>query len=317
MQWLRNLLMLTLLPTCIAAAPGSKSGSKIQAAKKVVNVSAAIQNYEHQLSTVEHDLEQASNEERALLAELDHYNQRLMETIHYLRHATQYSPLLAMLSASKPQDVIHSSMLLRAITPEINYRNQQLLEKVTALSLVRNELEKKQNKLRDITFHYHQERETLDKLLKDRPANNHTREQDLSTDQDEFTLIPPVVGKIIPTYESRKPEWASFTQGILFITRPGAQVISPLSGTIALAKNYTEGQGKMVIIQTAKSHVVMSGLETLSCTLGQSITAGEPLGRMHKQRKGTKTPPKLYLEIWHEEQTVNPKSVLIDNRRTS
>ncbi len=74
-----------------------------------------------------------------------------------MRHATQYSPLLAMLSAPKPENVIHSSMLLRSITPEIHARNQQLLEKVKSLSQIRTQLEEKQNKLRDITFQYHQD----------------------------------------------------------------------------------------------------------------------------------------------------------------
>lgn len=322
MLWLKFLSFLLLSAPLAFAAPSPKTISQKTAQQKLINIASAIQNHEAQLSAVEHDLNQARAEEDAILGELDHHNQRLMETIHYLRHATQYSPLLAMLSASKPEDVIHSSMLLRSITPEIHARNQQLLEKVKTLSHIRAQLEAKQNKLHDITFHYHQERENLDMLLKNRSTTSNSLEEKSENDSGPLTLITPVVGKIIPTYKNPNPEWASFTQGVLFTTRVGAHVISPLSGTIAFAGDYAKGQGNMVIVETPNSHIVMSGLGSLNCTVGQKITAGEPIGRMPmKQSKTAKASaqiaPRLYMEVWHQEQTIDPQSVLKEKRKES
>jgi len=320
MQWLKILPFLFLSTSLAFAAPSpsSKTMSQKDVQQKLIKISSAIQDHEVELSKVEYDLDHARAEENAILGELDHHNQRLMETIHYLRHATQYSPLLAMLSASKPEDVIHSSMLLRSITPEIHVRNQQLLEKVRTLSHIRAQLEAKQNQLRDITFHYHQERENLDLLLKNRSAMNNPLEEKRENDSEHFTLVIPVMGKLIPTYGNPSPEWASFTQGILFSTRVGAQVVSPISGTIAFSGDYAKGEGKMVIVETPNSHIVMSGLGSLNCTIGQHITAGEPIGRMPlKQSKATRGSPKLYLEVWHQEQTVNPQAVLKEKRKDS
>ncbi|MBX9805821.1 MAG: peptidoglycan DD-metalloendopeptidase family protein [Alphaproteobacteria bacterium] len=304
------------------AAPSSPAVTQKAATQKLIAIAATIQKHEAQLSVVEHDLERTREEEKAILSELEHYNHRLMDTIHYLRHATQFSPLLAMLSASKPDDVIHSSMLLRSITPEIHIRNQQLLEKVKYLSNIRTQLEAKKNELHDLTFHYHQERDTLNSLLTNRSTGNLLPDDKLDNDGGILTLKTPVSGKLIPTYGNSSPEWASFTQGVLFVTRPGAHVVAPISGKIAFAGDYAKGQGKMIIVETSNSHVVMSGLGSLNCTLGQNIAAGEPIGRMTiKQRKTTKGSapllPQLYLEVWHQEKTVNPQSVLKDQRSNS
>lgn len=320
MLWLRILPF--LVPISLAFAAPSKEMSHKAAQQKLVKIAATIQNHEAQLSAVEYELNQARTEENAILEELDHHNQRLMETIHYLRHATQYSPLLAVLSAPKPEDVIHSSLLLRSITPEIHIRNQHLLEKIKTLSHIRTQLEVKQNQLRDITFHYHQERENLDVLLKNHSETSIPREENSENNLEVFTLLPPVAGKLIPTYKNSNPEWASFTQGVLFNARDGAHVVSPLSGTIAFAGEYANGQGKMVIVETPNYHVVISGLESLNCKKEQNIIAGEPIGRMPikhplKTKASEQNSQQLYLEVWHQEQTIDPKTVLQEKRKES
>lgn len=324
MMWLRIVLTLLLIIHVVLAQPNAKKLSQKEAAQKLVTIAATIQDHERQLSAVEHDLNLARAEEGAILAELDHHNQRLMETIHYLRHATQYTPLLAMLSAPKPEDVIHSSMLLRSITPEIHHRNQQLLEKVHTLSDIRNKLEKKQNQLQDLTFNYYQERESLDFLLNTNSQPPSTLDESTAESLSELTLRKPVVGKLIPSYGSTDPELASYNGGVLFVTRSEAQVVSPLSGTIVFAGDYAKGQGKMVSIQTPKYLIILSGLETLNrnCTVGHNAVAGEPIGIMQKLNlKKSKTfvqkQPRLYLEVWNQEQTIDPQSVLQEKGKDS
>ena len=321
MLWLRILPFLFPLTFEAMAGPLSPSKTKPKGTtqEQLIAIAATIQNHEFQLSAVEHELNQARTEESTILSELQHHNQRLMETVHYLRHATQYSPLLAMLSAPKPENVIHSSMLLRSITPEIHARNQQLLEKVKSLSQIRTQLEEKQNKLRDITFQYHQDHDNLNELLKTRSRMSNSLKKQPENTSEILNLIPPVAGALIPTYGDTTPEWAPFTQGVLFTTRSGAHVISPLPGIVASAGDYANGQGKMLIVETRNSHIVMSGLGSLNCTVGQNVIAGEPVGRMPKHPKKIKaspqSSPRLYLEVWHQEQTIDPQSVLNEKRK--
>lgn len=316
MKILKALLFLFLVSGA-SGAPAQKMPQRT-AQQKLVKVAALIQKYEAQLSAVETSLQQARTEESAMVEELGSYNQQLIETVHYLRHATQYSPLLAMLSAAKPEDVVHSAVLLRSLLPEIHARNQYLLERVKALSHIRAQLEAQQNQLRDVTFHYHQERDNLSALLKI-PLEPALTDQSFDDKGETFTLLPPVVGKLIPTYKNTDPKWEPFTQGVLFSTRKGAQVVAPLSGTVSFAGEFAQDQGKVVIIETSHSHVVLSGLGSLNCKMGQKLLMGEPIGRMPtkelEKAKGTgQAAPQLYLEIWRQEQTVDPQTVLSEKR---
>src|SRR3954466_10926614 len=121
MLWFKIVLFSLLIGTSSMAKKANPKTTQQQ----LIHLAATIQNHEMQLFAIENELHQARQEEQAILNDLGTYNQQLLDAVHYLRHATRYSPLLAMLSAPKPEDVIHTSMLLRSITPELNARNQQ------------------------------------------------------------------------------------------------------------------------------------------------------------------------------------------------
>ncbi len=122
---------------------------------------------------------------------------------------------------------------------------------------MRTQLEGKRTQLHNLKLQYQQEYEKLDELVKMRPQGI---EQATSSPEHSEMMPPPVMGAIIPTYGNTTPEWSSYSQGVLFDTRPSAYVVSPLSGTVAFAGDYVQNQGKMVVIQTPHSHVVLSGL---------------------------------------------------------
>lgn len=286
--------------------------SASKTSQDLVGIASQIQKQEAQLSMLEDELNQARVQENMLREEIRFCNQQLMQTIHYLRHAKQYSPLLAMLSVEKPENIIHSSLLLRFLTPKIQMHNKQLFEKIKQSENLRRELEEKKAKLRDVTFQHYQDRNNLDVLLKKRSDTSLSEDIVEKKPTDILNIISPVMGKIIPTYGNMTPEWAPYTQGVLVVTRSEAQVVSPLSGIIAFAGDYAPNQGKMVIVETPHSHVVLSGLDSLTCYEKQAIKIGEPLGRMCKITKNSvkSDQPKLYLEIWHQEQTIDPQSIL-------
>jgi septal ring factor EnvC (AmiA/AmiB activator) len=275
--------------------------------QQLVDLTAKIQTHEGQMMGIEQDLSQIRQEEQAMLKEINQWHQHLMETIDYLRHVAHYSPLLAIFSAAKLEDVIHSTILIRSLTPEMAVRAGELSEKMNALALIRGQLEEKREKLHHLTLQYQQEYERLDELMKVRPQGI---EQPASPSPSSDLMPPPVVGTMVPTYGNTSPEWASYSQGVLFDTRPLAYVASPLSGTVAFAGDYAQNQGKMVIIQAMHSHVVLSGLGTVSCSIGETIMAGEPVGRMPQRPLKNNEAVRLYLEVWRQDQTVNPQTVI-------
>ncbi len=87
---------------------------------QLMDLTAKIQAQEGQMMGIEQELNQIRQEEQTMLGQVDQWHQHLMETIDYLRHAAHYSPLLAMLSAAKLEDVIHSTILIRSLTPEMD-----------------------------------------------------------------------------------------------------------------------------------------------------------------------------------------------------
>lgn len=283
------------------------AASQTSTYQQLVALTAKIQAHEGQMMGIEQELSQAHQEEQIMLKEATQWHRQLMETIDYLRHVTHYSPLLAIFSAAKLEDVIHSTILIRSLTPEMAARTGKLLEKMRTLGLIREQLEEKRTKLHHLTLQYQQEYERLDDLIKTR---SQSIEQPASPSPSSDLMPPPVVGRMIPTYGNTSPEWASYSQGVLFDTRPLAYVVSPLSGTVAFAGNYAQNQGEMVIVQTMHSHIVLSGLGTVSCSIGETIMAGEPVGRMPQRPLKNNGTVRLYLEVWRQDQTVNPQTVI-------
>jgi septal ring factor EnvC (AmiA/AmiB activator) len=281
--------------------------SQTSSHQQLVDLTAKIQAHEGQMMRIEQELSQVHQEEQTMAKEASQWHQQLMETIDYLRHVAHYSPLLAIFSAAKLEDVIHSTILIRSLAPEMAARTGELLEKMKKLGLIREQLEEKRKKLHHLNLQYQQEYGRLDELIKTRPQGI---DQPAAVPSPPGLMPPPVVGTMIPTYGNTNPEWASYSQGVLFDTRPSAYVASPLSGTVAFAGDYAQNQGKMVIIQAVHSHVVLSGLGTVSCSIGETIMAGEPVGRMPQMPLKNNETVRLYLEIWRQDQTVNPQTVI-------
>jgi murein hydrolase activator len=92
--------------------------------------------------------------------------------------------------------------------------------------------------------------------------------------------------------------------GISLKTRPNAQVVSPVDGKIAFAGPFA-GYGNMLIIVAGDDyHIVLSGMADIYGAVGQSLLAGEPVGRMGGDGQGGE---RLGIEFRHGRNPVDPK----------
>lgn len=92
--------------------------------------------------------------------------------------------------------------------------------------------------------------------------------------------------------------------GIALKTRPNAQVVSPVDGKIAFAGPFA-GYGNMLIIVAGDDyHIVLSGMADIYGAVGQSLLAGEPVGRMGGDTQGN---GRLGIEFRHGRNPVDPK----------
>jgi septal ring factor EnvC (AmiA/AmiB activator) len=91
-------------------------------------------------------------------------------------------------------------------------------------------------------------------------------------------------------------------KGITFETRPGAEVVAPFDGRVVFAGAF-KSYGQILIIGHGDGyHSLVAGLERIDSTVGQWLVAGEPIGRMPTGE----AKPRLYLELRHDGQPINP-----------
>jgi septal ring factor EnvC (AmiA/AmiB activator) len=95
----------------------------------------------------------------------------------------------------------------------------------------------------------------------------------------------------------------SKTEYVVFQTRSEAQVIAPVSGKIEFARPF-RSYGKMLILRTSDGyHVILSGMNRIYVSEGQTVSAGEPVGIMPERDDPL---PELSVELRLGDKVLNP-----------
>jgi septal ring factor EnvC (AmiA/AmiB activator) len=114
-------------------------------------------------------------------------------------------------------------------------------------------------------------------------------------------VLAPVSGPLIRHFGD-PDELGLASKGLTFETRGGAQIVAPYDGRVLFAGAF-KGYGQILIIEHGDGyHSLLAGLDRIEGTVGQWLQAGEPVGTM--PRGGDK--PRLYLELRHDGQPINP-----------
>ena len=114
-------------------------------------------------------------------------------------------------------------------------------------------------------------------------------------------MLYPASGKILRRY-GENDDFGMSSKGLTLMTRPGAVVVAPFDGRIEFAGPF-KGYGQLLIIQHGDGyHSLLAGLDRIDGKPGDWLVAGEPVGAM-----ATDDPkPRLYLELRHDGQPINP-----------
>lgn len=135
-------------------------------------------------------------------------------------------------------------------------------------------------------------------------------------------IRPPAAGAIIKTYGSETQSGGK-TQGITISTRPDAQIVAPFDGRISYAGPFRQ-YGQLLIISVGEGyHILLAGMNRIDCVVGQTVLAGEPIGKMGAAPAGgdmtsernsgeqAGTGPALYIEFRKEGNPVDPRPWLL------
>jgi septal ring factor EnvC (AmiA/AmiB activator) len=120
----------------------------------------------------------------------------------------------------------------------------------------------------------------------------------------KYELLP-VQGKIISSYgqvHSHNSEGA----GVVFQTRAGARVLSPVQGQVVFAGPFRLYHQILIIRHDNGYHTLLAGLDRLDTDVGQTVSSGEPIGIMGSKDARAY----LYLELRKGGDPVNPQAWL-------
>jgi len=113
--------------------------------------------------------------------------------------------------------------------------------------------------------------------------------------------LVPASGTLVESY-GKANEVGLTSQGLAYTTRAGAQVVAPYDGRVLFAGPF-KGYGEILIVEHSDGyHSLLAGLTRLDVSVGQWLIAGEPVGVMPKGEDK----PRLYLELRHDGQPINP-----------
>jgi len=114
-------------------------------------------------------------------------------------------------------------------------------------------------------------------------------------------LLVPVSGNLVRQFND-PDELGVASKGLTYETREGAQIVAPYDGRVLFAGPF-KGYGQILIIEHGDGyHSLLAGLDRIEAAVGQWLVAGEPVGVM--PRGGAS--PRLYLELRHDGQPINP-----------
>jgi len=114
-------------------------------------------------------------------------------------------------------------------------------------------------------------------------------------------MVFPASGELVRRYGDPN-EFGVPNKGLIFETRAGALVVAPFDGRIEFAGPF-KGYGQILIIEHGDGyHSLLAGLDRIDGTVGDRLVAGEPVGTMSSDEPK----PRLYLELRHDGQPINP-----------
>lgn len=106
-------------------------------------------------------------------------------------------------------------------------------------------------------------------------------------------LRPPAEGVILTRAGRPGPDGIT-REGLWLETRPGGQVTAPFDGVVVFAGPFQSFEAVVMINTTDGYTLILGGIGLLYAGEGQSVLAGEPVGRMPEREIPA---PRLYLEI--------------------
>jgi septal ring factor EnvC (AmiA/AmiB activator) len=231
---------------------------------------------------------------------------RLSRLLSVLEQLKRDPPPALLVSPQDAKDAVRAAILVKAMTPELQFRAQSYAEGATEVM--------RQRRLAAVQSEALFERDSLAADAQPQPdAGLPIRGV---TDQEPQLLTPPtrlvlpVQGSVLRRFGD-PIAGGGRSNGLTLSAAKGARAVSPAAGLVQYV-GPVKGWGVIVILRLAGGyHLVLAGLERTSVGPGQSVAEGQAVGWAADGRQSTS---ELYLEVREQGSPVDPARFLQKGR---
>ncbi len=241
-------------------------------------------------------LAQLAGREQRLTGDLGAARQRLSRLLGALQLFRRDPPPALLVRSSDARDAVRAAILIRAMTPALQARAEALSQRTREISGLRRQAAAASEDLFTAESRAAERRNRIVGAL--------VEAADLAPPADEAIgpLLPPAKGLLSRKFGEAQGA-SGRSDGLYLRTSSGGEVASPANATVVFA-GPVKGWGLVLILRVNGAyHLVLAGLEQVSASLGQSVAAGAPVGRMPDRGKST---PDLYIEVRQNGVPVDP-----------
>ena len=308
---------------------------------ELISVGKSIQENEKSLRGVEGRIEKLRNKKEEIQKNLENDRKAIADLVLALERIRRVPPEAMLAKPGAPVQTAQSALLLGDIIPLLQKKSENLKRNLQNLEDITVDLEEKQEKEKKVSASLASEQQKLSALIEKREKLYAETHEDLEAEKENVKQISrqahnlaDLVSRLshdrdkkqavqthqvkIPAGQSRLPiagiirihydEPDSFgapSKGLSIEGRPGALVVAPMGGVVRFAGHF-RNYGNIVILEHQKGyHSLIAGLEKIDTVVGQSVSAGEAIGLLHRAASPSEKPA-LYYELRLNGRPVNP-----------
>jgi septal ring factor EnvC (AmiA/AmiB activator) len=317
---------------------------------RLIDLSSSIQGNEKTLQELEQKIEKLQDEQLALEDSLKNDRQSIARLVLALERLRRVPPEALIIRPEAPYRAAQSAMLMRDIIPALHKQAESLRVNLGNLSTITADLEEKRKVALDTSARLQGEHKKLSSLVDKREQLYASTQSDLKEQEENVRRISQqakslqdLVKKLdeesartaarksvtknknpaVSAGEGRMPltgiirigynqadAFGAPSQGLTIEGVGGALIVAPMAGTVRFAGHF-KNYGNMIIVEHAGGyHSLIAGLEKIDTVVGQSVSAGEPVGLLHHADGAEK--PSLYYELRLNGRPVNPAQRFAD-----
>lgn len=290
------------------------------------------------------ELEDLRSEMERKIAELDAKSKNMVADMEKNKGQIADSAASVLFISSHPsfdsenmRDFVLTSALLTGVADRLDAEIEKANRQVNEIKKIRDARAVEKEKLDRSARKYAREKSDLDKLLKQRSAQNkklknqhsvlQKKLRDLSARAKTISELSagvgssemsadakfsrrklnlPVKGKLVVRF-GEKTALGLKSDGWRVRTRGEALVMAPADGVVKFADTF-RGFGRVVIMSHKNGYnTVMTNLGEVNVALEQEVLAGEPIGRINPDKS------EMYLEVRRGNSAVDPARLFKEN----